>query len=143
MNDLPPIADIVPHAGPALLIDRVFEYTDAGIRVRAEITSTHPWLEPGHGVPNWVGIEMMAQACAAHAGLTGRRAGQPPQRGMLLGTRHYQGCVTYFPVGACLDIEAHIRTGSESAMKACDCRIQHGERTLAEACLVVAVQPTT
>ena len=60
----------------------------------------NPYFVPGLGVPVWVGIELMAQAIAAHAGLGARREQKPPRAGMLLGTRRFEASAAYFPAKA-------------------------------------------
>ncbi len=133
----PPPARLLPHTGPAVLIDEILEDTDDGIRALARITATHPFFVAGHGVPVWVGIEIMAQAVAAHAGLTGQRAGRAPRMGMLLGARRYQGHVPWFAEGERLEIHAQATFGKEGGMAACECRIDCDGRTIAEATIII------
>jgi predicted hotdog family 3-hydroxylacyl-ACP dehydratase len=130
-------AELLPHAGPAVLIDEIIRDTDDGIEAASTITAAHPFFVAGHGVPAWVGIELMAQAIAAHSGLAGQRTQRAPRRGMLLGTRHYQGHVAWFAEGARLAIHAVREFGHEGGMAACQCRIEAAGKTLAEATLII------
>lgn len=41
-------------------------------------------------MPAWFGIELMAQAIAAHVGLLSMRDGNPARPGVLLGSRKYE-----------------------------------------------------
>lgn len=133
----PPPSQLLPHTGPAVLLDEIVHESDDAIEVAALITAAHPFFVAGHGVPVWVGIELMAQAIAAHAGLSGQRAGRGPRRGMLLGTRHYQGHVPWFAEGARLVIHADRTFGNNGGLAACECRIVCDGATLAEATIVI------
>lgn len=133
----PSPSQLLPHTGRAVLIDDILEHSDQGVHVLARITSGHPFFVAGHGVPVWVGIEMMAQAVAAQAGLLGQRAGRGPRQGMLLGTRRYQGHVSWFAEGDLLDIHADTAFGKEGGMAACACRIDSRGETVAEATIII------
>ncbi|HET6655860.1 MAG TPA: 3-hydroxylacyl-ACP dehydratase [Gammaproteobacteria bacterium] len=137
MTRFPAPADLLPHAGPAVLLDEILSDRDDIIEAAVSITAAHPFFIAGHGVPAWVGIELMAQAVAAHGGLSGRRAGRAPRRGMLLGTRRYEASVPWFEEGARLIIRAEREFGGEGGMAACTCRIDCGGQTLAEARLTI------
>lgn len=136
-SSFPPVAQLVPHCGRALLIDAVLEATPDSIRVTAHISRAHPYFVAGHGVPSWVGIELMAQAAAAHAGLNARRSHGAPRGGMLLGTRRYRAKVAYFAEGAQLEIFVRREFNSESGVTACACEISCSGNTFAEATLIV------
>lgn len=131
-------SELLPHAGPAILIDAIVADAADTIDAVAHITAAHPYYVDGRGVPSWIGIELMAQAIAAHAGLTGRRERRPPRMGMLLGTRRYAATAAWFADGARLEIHAERAFGNEGGMAACDCRIRCGGETLAEATIIIA-----
>ncbi|HET7650069.1 MAG TPA: 3-hydroxylacyl-ACP dehydratase [Gammaproteobacteria bacterium] len=131
------IADVLPHKGPAVLIDRVIEDSRDSIRVSAHIDRTHRFFVAGHGVPSWVGIEMMAQAIAAHAGINGRRENREPRTGMLLGTRRYETTTPWFPEGANLEILAEREFGEDGGLAACQCTILCDGQTLASATIII------
>ena len=141
METFPPIAELLPHRGPAVLLDAVVEDSRDEIRARVRIGSHHPYHEPGRGVPVWVGIELMAQAIAAHAGLSARRTQTPPKKGMLLGTRRFEARAAYFADGAELEVEARREFGGDSEIAACACRIQSGGTTLATATIIIVEIP--
>lgn len=138
MNEVfPSAADLLPHQGRAVLIDKVLMDTENSIRVTARISSEHPFFVTGHGVPSWVGIELMAQAIAAHAGIGARRSQQPPRVGMLLGTRRFHTGSLYFRDGARLEILAEREYGDAGGIAACACTILCEGRTLAKATLII------
>jgi len=133
----PSAAELLPHQGRAVLIDGVLANSADSIRVTAHITHEHPFFVAGHGVPSWVGIELMAQAIAAHAGMSARRSQQPPRVGMLLGTRRYHTGTLYFREGARLEILAEREYGGAGGIAACACTILCEGRTLAQATLII------
>lgn len=138
MERYPPIAELLPHHGPAVLLDAVLEQQPDSLRARVRIGPQHPYFEAGRGVPAWVGIELMAQAVAAHAGLIARRSQTPPRKGMLLGTRRYAAAVSYFAAGSELEVEAHREFGEdEGGIAACLCRISCAGKELATATLII------
>ncbi len=133
----PPAAELVPHAGRAVLIDTVLEDTPDSIRVSARVRPESPYCVPGLGLPAWVGIELMAQAIAAHAGLGARRERKPPRAGMLLGTRRFEAAAAYFPEGAELEVRAQRDFGDDGGLAACACTILSGDRILAQATIII------
>jgi predicted hotdog family 3-hydroxylacyl-ACP dehydratase len=141
MHEFPPIAELLPHRGGAVLLDAVLEDNADYIRAQVRIGPQHPYFEAGRGVPVWVGIELMAQAIAAHAGLSGRRSKTPPRKGMLLGTRRFEATTSYFAEGTELMVEARREFGGDSEIAACACRISSGGETLATATIIIVEIP--
>ncbi|HEX7339136.1 MAG TPA: 3-hydroxylacyl-ACP dehydratase [Rhodanobacteraceae bacterium] len=138
----PPIAELLPHTGRAILVDAVSAHTDSTTTATVTITPAHAYFENGHGVPAWVGIEMMAQVIAAHGALEARAHDDTrPRQGMLLGTRHYDGRVAWFAEGARLDVHIERSFGHNGGgMAACDCRIEQAGRVLATATVIIVEQ---
>lgn len=131
------ISELLPHKGPAVLIDKILSDAPDSITVSARITRQHPFYVEGHGVPVWVGIEMMAQAIAAHAGLTGRRENREPRSGMLLGTRRYETKTSWFAENSDLEILAEREFGENSGLAACSCKVSCNGETLATATIII------
>ncbi|HET7921531.1 MAG TPA: 3-hydroxydecanoyl-ACP dehydratase [Gammaproteobacteria bacterium] len=138
----PPARELIPHAGRAVLIDGVLDDTDDRIHAVAAITPAHPFFVAGRGVPSWVGIELMAQAIAAHAGLNGRREQRAPRAGMLLGTRRYRATSAWFSDSMQLDVFAQREFGDSGGLAACACRIECAGRLLAEASIIIVEMDT-
>ena len=76
MTDLPPIAELVPHKQPMLLLDRVVSYSGDVVTCEVQIRPDSPFMSEG-GVPAIVGVEYMAQCVAVYAGLSARAKGEP------------------------------------------------------------------
>lgn len=64
----PPVASLVPHAGPMCLIDQVLDWDEHRIRCEATVSEVHP-LKVGARLPATALIEYAAQAMAAHGRL--------------------------------------------------------------------------
>jgi len=93
-----PVAALLPHRPPMILIDEVVSYDDASLIAAVTITEASLFLT-GDGVPGHVGIEYMAQACGAYAGVHALDSGDPVRIGLLLGTRDYRVLVPWFRRG--------------------------------------------
>ncbi|MDE2234185.1 MAG: hypothetical protein KGK44_01400 [Gammaproteobacteria bacterium] len=133
----PPIQELLPHRGPAILIDEVLSDSEDSIRVAANINRNHPYFMLGRGVPSWVGIELMAQAVAAHAGLANRRTNTAPRIGMLLGVRSFNTETRYFHEGELLEITSISQFGESGDIAACACTIQCGGKIVAQGTLII------
>lgn len=137
-GDFPPFAKLVPHTGQAVLLDEVLEEDALGITAAVCIVRSHPFYsETLGGVPTWVGIELMAQAIAAYAGLIGLREDKQPRAGYLLGTRRFRPTIPAFPEGMRLTIRAKLQYLEDSGLAAYDCSILDGDALLVQATLTV------
>jgi len=125
------IAAVLPHVGRMLLLDELrdhsLEHVTCGLTIRADTT----FCDGVHGVPAWVGLEYMAQACCAFSGIEEVLAGAKPSIGLLLGSRSYRSEVEWFPLGATLHIRADLQLRDDSDLVAFACAIQEGGRMLA------------
>ncbi|MDR7332793.1 hotdog family protein [Roseateles asaccharophilus] len=132
----PPITELVPHAGPMCLLDRVI--TAEGERLSAEVVvPADGMFSQDGGVGAWVGIEYMAQAVAAWAGWQGRQAGEAPRIGLLLGTRRYRCSVPRFGVGQRLQVDIARAYQADNGLGQFECRIHADGMELASATLTV------
>jgi predicted hotdog family 3-hydroxylacyl-ACP dehydratase len=138
MAALPPIEELVPHRGAMLLLESVSAAGEASIEAHATVRAGAWYLDADGAMPSWIGIELMAQAAAALAGLNGKKTtGVPPRPGVLLGTRAYRAAAGSFPQGARLLVSARLAQADESGFAAYDCAIRGPDGTLAEATLKV------
>lgn len=129
--------EFVVHREPMLLLDRLVaigpKTASCGWRVRED----NEFMVPGRGVPAYTGVEYMAQCIAVCAGACGRVSGEPPQPGMLLGTRHYRASVHYFEVGIDYQVECSEMMQGADGMSSFECRITKHGYTIAEGRLAV------
>jgi predicted hotdog family 3-hydroxylacyl-ACP dehydratase len=126
---------LLPHKPPMIVLDKVIGYDHTGLVASVTITNSSMWLSPD-GVPGYVGIEYMAQACGAWAGAQALDAGEPVKIGFLLGTRLCRVLVPCFRIGDRLMIAASIVFHDEQ-MAAFDCRIEIDGKLAADAQLKV------
>jgi predicted hotdog family 3-hydroxylacyl-ACP dehydratase len=131
-----PIADLLPHAAPMILLDQVTALTDDSLTASVTITQATRFATPGQGVPAHIGIEWMAQTCGAFAGMRAKTTGKPVQIGFLLGTRDFTANRPWFTTGETLTVSAR-RVFHESGMAVFDCQITANETTCATARLTV------
>lgn len=83
----PPIAELMPHAEPMRLLDRVLAHDDSQTRCAVDPSRSALFGDASGRVPVWVGIEYMAQCAAVHGGLRFLGSGEPPRPGLFLGSR--------------------------------------------------------
>jgi predicted hotdog family 3-hydroxylacyl-ACP dehydratase len=129
------VAELLPHRPPLILLDRVVGYDDASLVAEVEITERSLFRD-SEGVPSHVGIEYMAQACAAYVGLLAKTAGGSVKIGFLLGTRDFKAHAPWFRVGQTLAVTVAILFRDEQ-MGAFACRIEADANLLTKATLNV------
>jgi len=124
-SDFPPLIDLVPHKPPMLLLDRVLAYSNDVVRCEVQIRADSPFVEDGQ-VPAVVGLEYMAQAIAAYAGMTARIEHREFRMGLLLGSRDLRFATDGFAVGDRLLVEAR-RTWGENDLGSFACKIERAQ----------------
>ena len=130
------IADLLPHAGPAVLLDEFLASTDTGLSACVTIGPGSPFHQD-NGVPAHVGLEYMAQACGAFSGVRARLAGAAPRMGLLLGTRRYLATRAWFVDGERLEVAVDL-VYRDDEVGVFDCVIRSANETVATAQLIVA-----
>jgi predicted hotdog family 3-hydroxylacyl-ACP dehydratase len=136
-----PIEAIIPHRGSMLLIDAIDTFGEETLSARATVDA-HAWYADADGaMPAWIGIELMAQAIAAHVALLAMRGGGRARPGVLLGSRSYKALQPAFAAGACLSIRVVELLRSEEGHGAYECTIHHGDVGCAEAVIKVFQPP--
>ena len=131
MAAFPAVEQLLPHRGSMLLIDAVLSCEADSIVTRATVSP--------EGMAAWMGLELMAQAAAACAGMEARRAGTAPRRGMLVGCRAYRA--TAPSLSGVLRIKASRTASDDSGFSVFDCSVttSSGE-TLATGTIQVLIQ---
>jgi predicted hotdog family 3-hydroxylacyl-ACP dehydratase len=102
--DFSDVAGILPHSGQMVLLDRIVEFHEDSLTAELIVRDDN-LFDNEKGIPAWVGIEYMAQAVAAHAGIKSKLAGEPIKLGFLLGTRRYNSNIASFAAGTGLTIK--------------------------------------
>ncbi|RXZ37095.1 3-hydroxylacyl-ACP dehydratase [Oxalobacteraceae bacterium CAVE-383] len=149
----PPVASLVPHSASMLLLDRVVDADADSLQAEVDITATALFCGED-GVGSWIGIEYMAQAVAAFAGVQAmqqaRKQGlqdggaheQAPRKiGFLLGSRRYTASRGHFAPGSTLRIHVQRLLQADNGLGSFDCSIAEGGERIASATLTVFQPP--
>ncbi|WP_395061847.1 hotdog family protein [Paraburkholderia silvatlantica] len=136
-DTFPPIEAIIPHRGTMLLLDSVAACSDESLTALAGVHADAWYADEQGAMPAWIGIELMAQAIAAHVGLLSMREGKPARPGVLLGTRRFQAAQGAFASGALLSVTVNELLRSEAGHGAYGCTISQDGNLLAEATVKV------
>ena len=139
MIDYTNIADLIPHTGQMIFLDRVISFEPSSLSAEL-VVRDDCLLGDSKTVPSWTGIEYMAQAIAAYAGIQSKQAGEPIKLGFLLGTRRYLTNISCFNVGTRLTITI-TKIIQDDKLSVFDCKI-YGEDIEISANLNV-FQPST
>ena len=138
------IDQLVPHAGRMCLLDELVSSEGDALLAELTITADDLFFDamgPGTGVGGWVGIEYMAQAVAAWAGLQTRREGRAPLIGFLLGSRNYQSSRASFAEGEVLRVSVQREFQADNGLGQFECRIEIEGEQVAHAKLTVFGPP--
>jgi len=114
------VDELVPHTGTMSLLSEITGYGDDWLSARVDITPGAMFADD-RGVPAWVGLEYMAQAIGAYAGLQERMKGQEPKLGFLLGTRKYPAPVDYFLHDTSVQVKVTKNMQAENGLCSFDC----------------------
>ena len=139
-TEFAPIETLLPHRGTMLLLDKVSACTDEALTAHASVRADAWYADADGAMPAWIGIELMAQAIAAHVGLLATRSGGRARPGVLLGSRKYEAHTPAFARDAQLRIEVKELLRGDEGHGAYECAIHHGAVCCAEA-VVKVFQP--
>lgn len=138
MNGSPlAITDILPHRDTMLWQDTVLGHDTQKVTCSYRIPAAAWYLDAQAAMPAWLGIEVMAQAVAAHVALTAIGEGRPAKRGALLGSRDFSSRLAAFPAGSTLRTTALMEFRDDSGLGAYQCAIHIGDECVASATLKV------
>jgi predicted hotdog family 3-hydroxylacyl-ACP dehydratase len=133
------VEDLVPHRGAMSLLDSIEGYGEdwlsAGLTLHPQSTFASP-----AGVPGWIGVEYMAQAASAFAGIEQVQRGELPSIGLLIGTRYYRCMLDTIPLRTPLQVFAKVAIRDSEDFAAYECTLSAGERRIAE-CTLKAYRP--
>ena len=117
------IEDLILHRPPMLLLESVAEWDETGLTAVVDPTHSYIFADASGAIPAWVGIEYMAQAISAHAGISARLRGEPISVGFLLGTRKYTPQVASFAPNKKLFVKVREIFRDETNLVLFDCQI--------------------
>jgi len=82
----PPVAKLLPHGPPMMLVDSIVDETEGGLVCRVVIAPDFPFLKDGEA-ELVVCVELIAQTVACLPGRVDHKKGTPPRPGLLVGCR--------------------------------------------------------
>ncbi len=133
------VEELVPHRGAMSLLESIDEYGEDWLR--ASLTASPASTFAGaHGIPGWVGLEYMAQAAAAFAGIEQAQRGERASIGLLIGSRYYRCMLETIPFGTRLIVEARLALRDEEDFAAYHCTLRAHDQRIAE-CTLKAYRP--
>lgn len=119
---IPPIEQLLPHAAPMILLDRVAAVSEESLEAEVDIRPGSLFSN-GAGVGAWVGVEYMAQAIAAWAGYHALQRGESVKIGFLLGSRRYECTTPEFINGMRLKVTVKLLLQAENGLGSFECAI--------------------
>lgn len=131
----PPIAELLPHKPPMLLLDALTLFEEDAAECTVTIRESSTFFEQG-GVPAWVAMEYCAQCIAAYAGLRARQRGGQPRMGLLVAARDLTLHTDFFRPHETLVIRAQREFGEEQVGRF-DCVVKRDGSVVATASLSV------
>lgn len=129
--NLPHPRDLLPHADPMVLLDAVVFHEGPVTRATTTIRADDRFLGADGTVSSVVGVELIAQCVACHAGLRRRLAGLPTEIGLLVSCRQLTLEIDAFEVGETLDIESTLVWGGDEMLGTFDGAIRRGDVVVA------------
>jgi predicted hotdog family 3-hydroxylacyl-ACP dehydratase len=133
------VEELVPHRGAMSLLESIDDY--GADWLRASLTSRPSGMfAAAQGIPGWVGIEYMAQAAAAFAGIEQAQRGERASIGLLIGSRYYRSMLEIIPFDTRLVVEARLALRDADDFAAYECSLSAHGRRIAE-CTLKAYRP--
>lgn len=128
------ISEFVPHRAPMILIDNLLEHQPDTLLTAIHISQSSAYFDSVlNGVPNYVGIEYMAQSIAALAGVEAKLVGDKVRVGFLLGSRKLQMHIDHFELGQTYHTKVSRLYQEPSGLAVFDCHIYHQDQVVASA----------
>ena len=134
------VQDLLLHRPPMLLLKSVVRWDERELEALVDPRDSQLFMDADGRIPAWVGIEYMAQAVGALAGIESLRNGQPVRLGFLLGTRRYHAELSHFDPAQELRVTVRELLRDETNLVLFNCEIQGGGQLLAHA-EIKAIQP--
>jgi predicted hotdog family 3-hydroxylacyl-ACP dehydratase len=138
VTEFPPVTDLLPHRGRAVLVRRVLAHDAASTACEVDPADSTLWRRADGRVQAAVALEYMSQVIAAHGGLSDREAGREARPGFFVGSRRLDFRVDSFEPGELLEVTARHLRGS-AGMLAFDCAVRRANRADGEEPMVSGV----
>lgn len=133
LEEFTSIEELILHRPPMLLLESIVEWDEKSLSAVVDPASSYLFANSDGSIPAWVGIEYMAQAISARAGIAARLNGKAISVGLLLGTRKYTTQVASFAPDQKLLVEVRELLRDETDLVLFDCHIYANETLLASA----------
>lgn len=113
---------LIAHRGKMSLLDKVQDYGDNWLEASAKIAKDNLFLDNTQ-LPIWIGIEYMAQAIAAFAGIRAIEQGRKVKLGFLVGSRKYQCQSQGFAIGSEVRVKVTELIMGDNGLGSFECEI--------------------
>ena len=138
MESFPPVAELLPHTAPMIVVDRIADAGDGWLESETTVTPDHPLFDVSeNALPGWALIELMAQTIALYSGLDASTRNEPVRIGYLLGTRRFELARARCEVGAVLRVRAEREFSDPEGVSAFRCSVTDGASAIVTARLNV------
>lgn len=128
------VANFIPHRDPMILISKLLAHESDTLLTQTDINASSPYFDSKlNGVPNYVGIEYMAQSIAALAGVEAHMRNDIIRVGFLLGSRKLKMHISQFDLGQSYQTRVTRLYQEDSGLAVFDCQILHNQDVVAEA----------
>jgi predicted hotdog family 3-hydroxylacyl-ACP dehydratase len=117
------IAELVPHSGAMILIDRLVASAPGSLTAEATVRNDGIFSDDDGAVSATVGVEYMAQTISAYSGLRSLGSGGRVRPGLLLGVRGYKSPVSHFFPGDKLTVTVRSVVEGANGLGVFDCEI--------------------
>ncbi len=84
------IDNLIPHHGSMRFVDKIIYLADREAHVSFKIPENSPFIDKNGFIDEVVFLEMIAQAMATYAGVTGNSTPEKPLKGFLLGCKNFE-----------------------------------------------------
>jgi predicted hotdog family 3-hydroxylacyl-ACP dehydratase len=131
----PPLAEILPHRPPMLLLDAMTVAEVQEVACTATVREGAPFVHDGRA-SSLLAVEYFAQAVAALFAYKARGEGAPAFQGLLLGARDLELAAPYLHVGDALEVvcREHWASGPVATYQ---CTLLRGPERLATGAITV------
>jgi predicted hotdog family 3-hydroxylacyl-ACP dehydratase len=135
MSAWPPIATLLPHAPPMLVLEELLEWSPGSATARMTVRSNGPFVRDG-AVAGVCALEFMAQCVAACLGCEARQAGERVRVGVVIAVRELVIERASLPVGTELRIRVQRIRGSDT-LSVFETTAEDGDRPVARAVMTL------